>query len=161
MIDLEATGNYMSPDFKTHLGLLGIKKAQPEPISGLNSENLGSHLSEELGLIYIAVLGYWEWINFDVTSLGQYDVVLGIPWLRNHNPDINWKTGQIFFMNYRCPQTTGSGRESDTLPWLALAGEPSTYVKWLRGRLNGYQAWEPEDVTTCIVLAATKASEWH
>ena len=58
MIDSGATGNYMSPDFKMHLGLLGIKKAQPEPISGLNSENLGSHLLEELGLVYMAVLGH-------------------------------------------------------------------------------------------------------
>ena len=116
MIDSGATGNYMNPDFKAHLGLLGIKKAQPEPISGLNGENLGSHLSEESGLVHMAVLGYQEQINFNVTPLGQYNVVLGIPWLRNHNPDINWKTGQIFFMNCRCPQTTGSGWESDTLP---------------------------------------------
>ena len=50
MIDSGATGNYMSPDFKIYLGLLGIEKAQPEPISGLNGENLGSHLSEELGV---------------------------------------------------------------------------------------------------------------
>ena len=79
MINLGVTRNYMSPDFKAHLGLLGIKKAQPEPISGLNSENLGSHLSEELGLIHMAVLGYQEQINFNMTSLGQYNVVLGIP----------------------------------------------------------------------------------
>ena len=58
MINLGATGNYMSPDFKAHLGLLGIKKTQLEPISGLNSENLGSHLSEELGFIYIAGLDH-------------------------------------------------------------------------------------------------------
>ena len=58
MIDSGATGNYMSPDFKVHLGLLGIKKAQPEPISGLNSENLGSYLSEESGLVHMAVLGH-------------------------------------------------------------------------------------------------------
>ena len=48
----------MSPDFKVHLELLGIKKVQPEPISGLNSENLGSHLSEESGLVHMAVLGH-------------------------------------------------------------------------------------------------------
>ena len=35
-------------------------------------------------------------------SLGQYNIVLGIPSLRNHNPDINWKTDQIYFINYRC-----------------------------------------------------------
>ena len=58
IINSGATGNYISPDFKTHLGLLGIKKAQPEPISGLNSKNLGSYLSEESGLVHIAVLGH-------------------------------------------------------------------------------------------------------
>ena len=58
MINSGATGNYMSPDFKAYLGLLKIKKAQPEPISGLNGKNLGSHLSEESGLVYITVLDY-------------------------------------------------------------------------------------------------------
>ena len=89
MIDSGATGNYMSPNFKAHLGLLRIKKAQPEPISGLNGENLGSHLSEESGLVHMAVLGHKEQINFNMTPLGQYNVVLGIPWLRNHNLEIN------------------------------------------------------------------------
>ena len=70
MIDSEATGNYMSPDFKIYLGLLGIEKVQPEPISGLNNENLGSHLSEESGLIYMAVLDYQEQINFNIIPLG-------------------------------------------------------------------------------------------
>lgn len=28
-------------------------------------------------------------INFDVTKLGDYDIVLGIPWLRQHNPEVN------------------------------------------------------------------------
>ena len=60
MIDSGVTGNYMSLDFKAHPGLLGIEKAQPEPISGLNGENLGSYLSEELGFIHIAVLDHWE-----------------------------------------------------------------------------------------------------
>ena len=161
MIDSGVTRNYMSPDFKMHLGLLGIEKAQPEPISGLNGENLGSHLLEESGLVHMAVLGHQEQTNFNITPLGQYDVVLGIPWLRNHNPNINWKTGQIFFMNCKCPWTTGSGRESDILLWLASAEESGTYIKWLRDRLNRYQAWEPEDTTTHIVLAAIKTSEWH
>ena len=58
MINLGATGNYMNPDFKIHLGLLEIKKVQPEPISGLNNKNLGSHLLEESGLIYMTVLGH-------------------------------------------------------------------------------------------------------
>lgn len=42
MINSGATRNYTSPGFKRYLDLVGIKKAQPEPILDLNSENLGS-----------------------------------------------------------------------------------------------------------------------
>lgn len=50
----------MSLNFKIYLELYKIKKTQSEPISGLNSEDLGSYLLEELGLVYIAVLGHKE-----------------------------------------------------------------------------------------------------
>jgi hypothetical protein len=33
---------------------------------------------------------HFEVINFDITSLGEYDVVLGVPWLRKHNLAIDW-----------------------------------------------------------------------
>ena len=79
MIDSGATGNYMNPIFKKQLKILGIKKAMLEPISGLNSEDLGGHLMDELGFVSMTVMGYLESINFNVTPLGQYDVVLGIP----------------------------------------------------------------------------------
>ena len=89
MIDSGTIGNYMNPIFKKQLKILGIKKATPEPISGLNSEDLGGHLMDESGFVPMAVMSHLESINFDVTPLGQYDMVLGIPWLRNHNPTIN------------------------------------------------------------------------
>ena len=70
MIDSGATRNYMSPDFKVHLELLGIKKVQPEPISGLNGENLGAHIKTKSGYISMAVMGHNEQINFNMTLLG-------------------------------------------------------------------------------------------
>ena len=30
-----------------------------------------------------------------VTGLGKEKIILGFPWLTDHNPDINWKTGQF------------------------------------------------------------------
>ena len=118
MIDSGATGNYMNPIFKEQLKILGIKKAAPEPISGLNSEDLGGHLTDKLGFVPMAVMGHLESINFNMTPLGQYNMILGIPWLRNHNPTIKWKTGEIEFNKCKCPQkqTTGSRQGLDTFP---------------------------------------------
>jgi hypothetical protein len=32
-----------------------------------------------------------------VTGLGKERIILGFPWLNEHNPDINWKTGEFFW----------------------------------------------------------------
>ena len=161
MVDSGATGNYMDPRFQRQLGILGIEKAQPEPISGLNGENLGSHLTVESGSVPMAVAEHEERINFDVTPLGQYDIVLGIPWLRNHNPEINWKTGQMNFVNCNCPKTTKgpSQREAGTSP-RSTGRRPGRYVKQPRGGLRMNNR-ETNDTATNIVLAATRASERH
>jgi hypothetical protein len=96
MVDLGVIGNYMNLGFMKKLGLLGKVKAVPEPITGLNRENLGTLLiMTESGTVLMVVLGHIECLNFDIIPMGWYDVVLGIPWLKNHNPAIDWKTGGL------------------------------------------------------------------
>jgi hypothetical protein len=74
------------------LGLTGQKKEKPEPIHRLNSENLETHaLTVKSGPLFMIVQDRHFKSSFDVIPLGQYDVVLGILWLKNHNPDIDWK----------------------------------------------------------------------
>jgi hypothetical protein len=33
--------------------------------------------------------------QFLITTLGNQKVILGLPWLRKHNPEINWKEGTL------------------------------------------------------------------
>ncbi|KDQ33977.1 hypothetical protein PLEOSDRAFT_1080989 [Pleurotus ostreatus PC15] len=37
-----------------------------------------------------------------VTNLGNVDVILGLTWLKKHNPEIDWKTGEVVMS--RCPR---------------------------------------------------------
>jgi len=39
--------------------------------------------------------GHIERMRMDVCNLGKTDVILGMPWLQAHNPEINWKTGEV------------------------------------------------------------------
>ena len=39
--------------------------------------------------------GYVERMRMDVCDLGKTKVILGMPWLAVHNPEINWETGEI------------------------------------------------------------------
>ena len=36
-----------------------------------------------------------------VTGLGKERIILGFPWLNEHNPDINWRTGQFSWRETR------------------------------------------------------------
>jgi hypothetical protein len=97
-------GNYMNPGFMKKLGLLGKAKAVPKPITGLNRENLGTlSITTKSGTVPMVMLGHIKQLNFDIIPMGRYDVVLGIPWLKNHNPAIDWKMGSLQF-NYKCPR---------------------------------------------------------
>ena len=44
--------------------------------------------------------GHVERMRMDVCNLEKTDVILGIPWLQAHNPEINWETGEVKMM--RC-----------------------------------------------------------
>jgi hypothetical protein len=86
IVNLGVIGNYINLGFMKKLGLLGKVKVVPKLIIGLNRENLGTLLIiTKSGTILIVVLGYIEYLNFDIILTGWYDVVLGIPWLKNHN----------------------------------------------------------------------------
>ena len=36
--------------------------------------------------------------RFLITNTGKSDVLLGLPWLKEHNPTIDWKTRRIFIL---------------------------------------------------------------
>ena len=41
-------------------------------------------------------------INLDILNLASYDVVLNMPWLKEHNPHLNWKLWNIMFNGCKC-----------------------------------------------------------
>jgi hypothetical protein len=81
---------------------------------------------------------------FDITDLGENDIVLGIPWLQRYNPQIDWITGQLRF----------PGQETEGLqliPRRDLASEKDTKPssKSMNIRIMGYAA-QPTDSSTSI-----------
>jgi hypothetical protein len=58
MINLGATGNFISPSCMDQLRLRGVQKERPEPINGLSREDLGTQkLTVESGIIPLVVKG--------------------------------------------------------------------------------------------------------
>ena len=50
--------------------------------------------------------------TFYVTTLASHSIILGHDWLVHHNPEINWRTGQVHMR--RCPKACR--KKKDSLP---------------------------------------------
>ena len=53
--------------------------------------------------------GHVERMKLDICDLERMEVILEMPWLAAHNPEINWKTGEVKIM--RCPPLCGRNKE--------------------------------------------------
>ncbi|RXK39407.1 hypothetical protein M231_03360, partial [Tremella mesenterica] len=50
----------------------------------------------------MSILGHEEKLSLDITSLGTYPIILGLPWLIKHNPVIDWTCQSIIFSSPHC-----------------------------------------------------------
>jgi len=50
----------------------------------------------------MAVGNHSETLTFDVAPLGGHNIVLGLPWLQQHNPQIHWLSSKVTFASDYC-----------------------------------------------------------
>jgi len=67
----------------------------------LNKEGLIENTVE----VNIYYQGYRERMEIDVIGGQKWNIILGIPWLAHHNPEIDWRTGEVKMM--RCLEECG------------------------------------------------------
>jgi gag-polyprotein putative aspartyl protease len=104
LIDTGATANYVDRRFAKRANIEMKKLPQARLLRGLVGE---AGKLEEMINANIKI-GDCE-TNFEayVTEFPSYDAVLGLPWIRKHNPVIDWQTGVLYFhMNKEHLQAT-------------------------------------------------------
>ena len=53
--------------------------------------------------------GHMEKARIDVCNLGKTELILGMPWLAAHNPEIDWEKGEVKMMH--CPPICGRRKQ--------------------------------------------------
>lgn len=104
LLDSGAAGNFMSSDFAlcNHIALIQCSSSLTvEAIDGrpLGSGHIFSITQELLMQIH---LFHTERIQFYILPTSNTPVILGLPWLRRHDPHVSWKEGQITQWNKSC-----------------------------------------------------------
>jgi len=138
LLDSGATSLYVSSSFISSNAI--PTRPLPRPLQAYNADdtiNKSTILDE--AYLTIEVNGHVSSDWFFVTELGTKDLVVGMTWLREHNPLIDWQTGKISFK--RCPSSCGSLLQ--TLNNLAMAIEVIAHEDYETQEINEVNQYKP------------------
>ena len=100
LIDSRATGNYIVLLVVKRLSIQTQVKALLYPLYIVDRSKSGVvNIKTELLDINMSG-GYTELTWFDITILRDHQIILGILWIKRHNPTINWTLEKIIFEGY-------------------------------------------------------------
>jgi hypothetical protein len=109
MIDSGANRSYVSEGIGNRLKAIQMTKRIPYPLSMANGHTEGWITKEIPGVLQIG--NRKENITLDVTRIPKYDVVLGMAWLEQNNPRVDWKKQELTF-----PSSSTEGKTDDRSP---------------------------------------------
>ena len=97
LIDCGAGGNFIDPELVEKLEL--TKKPLKIPIRALNADGTKNGTSTHYCPTICRINGKNTQVHFKVIDLGRPRIIIGLPWLKQHNPDINWKESTLTWRN--------------------------------------------------------------
>ena len=93
MVDSGAEGNFVSKAFVGRMGIPDQAKRDAYDIVAIDGNPLSQEddgrVSRETKPLPVAIQRHHEDLQFDIVRIASYDIVLGIPWLKRHNPGID------------------------------------------------------------------------
>ena len=95
LVDCGAGGKFIDQDYTRKIGL--ETKPLKEPIIARNVDGTENKLGKMTHFVDLDLTIHDKKmkIRLLVSGLGKQNIILGFPWLHEHNPDINWRTGEF------------------------------------------------------------------
>jgi len=101
LLDSRTTGLFISKRCAERGGFKLIKLEKPILVRNVDSTgNSGGAIQHEVE-VNLYFKGHVERVRMDVCNLGKIEVILGMPWLQAHNPEIDWEKEEVKMT--RCP----------------------------------------------------------
>ena len=105
LLDSDATELVMSKEFARKHRFKRIRLERPVYVK--NMDGTLNYVGPIVDTVEVEIFfkGHKERMSIDVIGEQKWSVILGMPWLRRHNPEIDWKTGEVKMT--RCPEECG------------------------------------------------------
>jgi len=109
LLDSGATDLFMDMTFAKEKGFKIEKLKKPLLVRNVdgtaNAEGTITH-QVECNMFF---KGHMERARMDVCNLGKIELILGMPWLAAHNPEIDWEKGKVKMTH--CPPICGRRKQ--------------------------------------------------
>jgi len=105
LLDSGATGLVMSSEFTKKQGFKLKKLERPMQVRNVDRSFNKEGPIENTVEVNMYYQGHRERTEIDVIRGQKWSVILGMPWLACHNPEIDWRTGEVKMT--RCPEECG------------------------------------------------------
>ena len=105
MLDSGATSKFIDETFVRENDIPTIEKLRPIPIHLIDGQEIQSGPCTHHSVVQLRLGPHQETIELDVTRLVDHPIVLGIPWLRQHNPSVDWKRNHVLFSSAYCSKS--------------------------------------------------------
>ena len=102
MIDSGATEDFIDQVVWNKHGIKTIKATNLREIYLADGKPSPMEPVTHIVKVPIDINSYRELATFQVANLRHHEVILGMPWLTEHNPTIDWKEKKITFISERC-----------------------------------------------------------
>jgi hypothetical protein len=99
MVNSGTMGNFIHPRF-IEVHELVTKPCEPLVVNNVNGRLLSR--VDRQAEIRMTIGGHSETLTFDVAPLGKPNIVLGLPWLQQHDPIMQWSSGKLTFASDYC-----------------------------------------------------------
>uniref|UniRef100_A0A8C5MFT5 CCHC-type domain-containing protein n=1 Tax=Leptobrachium leishanense TaxID=445787 RepID=A0A8C5MFT5_9ANUR len=128
MIDSGASSCFLDTEVKQTLGIPTSPKKQPYPIQLLDGSTpqSGPVTKETIPLLVTIGEQFQDTLLFDIVPSPVFPAVLGLNWLRRHNPTIDWTRSTVTFNQTDC-STTSEGLQLQTHTAAMCADIPKAY----------------------------------
>ena len=105
LLDSGAIEMFMDRKMAAKYGFKLQKLERPVTVRNVDGTNISAGAITYQVEVNVYYKSYIKKMRMDVCNLRKTDIILGMPWLQVHNPEINWETGEVKMT--RCPPLCG------------------------------------------------------
>jgi len=140
LLDSGATRMFMDKRIVARHGFKLQKLERPIMVRNMNGTNNSREAITHQVECNVYYKGHVERMRMDVYDLEKTEVILGMPWLVVHNPEINWETREVKMT--RCLPLCGGRSQMKEKVKRVVTLEKEKIVKWV---IDDKEDWGKEE----------------